>query len=291
MLVLDNRGHQYQVANEYEEIDLRELILDIWASKWTIIIITLAFILAAAIYSFFIVDPVYQASTTVELSNVEGLYSKPANIVRYLKSNTLLLPVMRDLGYDYSEAGLQRFIASSLTVESSSNSSIIDISLRNHDPQLVGEVLKGIVAALKEEADRDYELKTEKLKRDISNIERELEEIGERIAGINREIELIIGSGMEPAEKSILTTSLIGNLNIYVEQKSSLEAEKRALEDKLLSYRPFRFLNEAYVQDSPVAPRKLFNLAIAGVLGGFIALFFVLMKNYLLEDRGGIKEG
>lgn len=45
MLVLDNRGHQYQVANEYEEIDLRELILDIWASKWTIIIITLAFIL------------------------------------------------------------------------------------------------------------------------------------------------------------------------------------------------------------------------------------------------------
>lgn len=291
MLVLDNRGHQYQVANEYEEIDLRELILDIWASKWTIIIITLAFILAAAIYSFFIVDPVYQASTTVELSNVEGLYSKPANIVRYLKSNTLLLPVMRDLGYDYSEAGLQRFIASSLTVESSSNSSIIDISLRNHDPQLVGEVLKGIVTALKEEADRDYELKTEKLKRDISNIERELEEIGERIAGINREIELIIGSGMEPAEKSILTTSLIGNLNIYVVQKSSLEAEKRALEDKLLSYRPFRFLNEAYVQESPVAPRKLFNLAIAGVLGGFIALFFVLMKNYLLEDRRGIKEG
>gem|GEM_PF-2267006 len=95
----NNTGYRYQLANDYEEIDLRELILEIWSHKWLICLITLAFILVAAVYSYLIADPVYQASTTVELSNVEGLYSKPANIVRYLKSNTLLLPVMRDLGY------------------------------------------------------------------------------------------------------------------------------------------------------------------------------------------------
>lgn len=44
---------------------------------------------------------------------------------------------------------------------------------------------------------------------------------------------------------------------------------------------------EAVVPDNPVAPRKLFNLAIAGVLGGFTGLFYVFMRNYLLDDKAG----
>ena len=109
-----------------------------------------------------------------------------------------------------------------------------------------------------------------------------------KIADINGEIELIASSSLDATEKSILTVSLIENLNIYVGQKNKLEEQKREIENKLLNYRPFRFLNETYVQDSPVAPRKLFNLAIAGVLGVFTGLFFVLMKNYLLGDRKSI---
>lgn len=288
MLSLENTKYQYYPVNDYEEIDLRELILEIWANKWVICFITLAFILIAGIYSFFIADPVYQANVTIELSNLEGLYSNPANITRYLKSNSLSLPVMRALGYDYSEAGVQKYIANSLTVESSSNSRIIDIKLRNHDPQMARGILEGIVNALKVEAEREYELKIGKLQKDLAYIEMELEDIVKKIADINGEIELIASSSLDATEKSILTVSLIENLNIYVGQKNKLEEQKGEIENKLLNYRPFRFLNETYVQDSPVAPRKLFNLAIAGVLGVFTGLFFVLMKNYLLGDRKSI---
>ena len=45
---------------------------------------------------------------------------------------------------------------------------------------------------------------------------------------------------------------------------------------------------EAVVPDNPVAPRKLFNLAIAGVLGVFVALFYVFMKNYF-DEKAGLK--
>lgn len=133
---MDNRGHQYQVANEYEEIDLRELILEIWSHKWLICLITLAFILVAAVYSYLIADPVYQANTTFELSNLKGYYSEPANIARYLKSNTLFLPVIEESGYDYDEAKLQRYLADFLSVNSSNNSRIIDVSLKIRSQKL-----------------------------------------------------------------------------------------------------------------------------------------------------------
>ncbi|MFY9495990.1 MAG: GNVR domain-containing protein [Halanaerobiales bacterium] len=87
-----------------------------------------------------------------------------------------------------------------------------------------------------------------------------------------------------------MTVSLLNNLNIYVQEKNRLQTEKSKLEEKLLNYQPFRFLNEPYVQDSPVAPRKLFNLAIAGVLGVFVALFYVFMKNYFFDEKAVLKK-
>jgi len=287
---MDNRGHQYQVANDYEEIDLRELILEIWSHKWLICLITLAFILVAAVYSYLIADPVYQANTTFELSNLKGYYSEPANIARYLKSNTLLLPVIEESGYDYDEAKLQRYLADFLSVNSSNNSRIIDVSLKNKEPEIAKELLKVIVNALQENANHEYRMQTEKLQRDMANVEEELENIEQKIAEINREIDRINASKLEATEKSVMTVSLLNNLNIYVQEKNRLQTEKSKLEEKLLNYQPFRFLNEPYVQDSPVAPRKLFNLAIAGVLGVFVALFYVFMKNYFFDEKAGLKK-
>ena len=53
------------VYNEYDEIDLRELIMVIWDNKWLIFAITSAVVLIAGIYSFFIAVPVYETSSEI----------------------------------------------------------------------------------------------------------------------------------------------------------------------------------------------------------------------------------
>jgi len=54
-----------QVYNDYEEIDLRELFMVLWDSKWFILAVTTVFVLIAGIYSFFIAVPVYETSSEI----------------------------------------------------------------------------------------------------------------------------------------------------------------------------------------------------------------------------------
>lgn len=72
---MKNSEQQYQYYAGYDEIELRELILEIWANKWVIFFITLAFILVAAIYSFIIADRIYESRAQIyapDFSLIDG---------------------------------------------------------------------------------------------------------------------------------------------------------------------------------------------------------------------------
>lgn len=287
MLFLENTEYQYHVHNEYEEIDLRELIMEIWTNKWIICFITFLFVLAAGIYSFFIAEPVYQANATIELSNIEGVYSNPDTVTIYVKSNTLVMPVMEEFGRNYNEGELQKYLGSSLTIANPDNTRIIDLSLKNKDPLLARELLNGILLSIQENANLEYRVLIGKLQEDISSAERKLNKTDEEIEKINQVIDNISNSNLEATEKNLLVTGLLNKLSIYIEQNNKVQAEKKLIENKLISYRPFKIINNPYTLESPISPRKLFNLAIAGVLGGFLSLLFVFGKKYLMEDNTG----
>ena len=58
-----------------DEIDLREIFATLWRWKWTIIGVTLAFMILAFVISKFFMDPVYEAHTVVApaaMSSVNG---------------------------------------------------------------------------------------------------------------------------------------------------------------------------------------------------------------------------
>src|SRR5690606_33978316 len=64
--------HRTPTPNDSDEIDLRELFCTLWASKITIIIITLACAIIAAAYAF-LATPVYQASAQTLPPTSSGL--------------------------------------------------------------------------------------------------------------------------------------------------------------------------------------------------------------------------
>ena len=58
---MENEG-----CNEYyEEIDLREIFLQLWDNRWPIVAITFSFLLFSVIYSFYIVEPVYETGSEI----------------------------------------------------------------------------------------------------------------------------------------------------------------------------------------------------------------------------------
>jgi len=70
--------------------------------------------------------------------------------------------------------------------------------------------------------------------------------------------------------------------------KSSIEglnSEINSLKASLGNVRPTKVIKEPTVSETPVSPRLLLNMAIAGVLGLFLGLFFVFFLEWLEKNK------
>ena len=285
------KGTNNQEYYDEYEIDLREYIKLIWDNKFFIISLVIVMTILAGIYSFYIVDPVYQAHTTVQLSNTEDFYSNPATAMRLLKSNAIVMPIMNELGQEYSEADLQGYLEANMTLGNPNGTQIIDISLENTDPIIAKQVLNDAIISYKKKADVQYNKAINNSQKNLSVIESNIDSLDKQTKSVNQNINNISESDLSPTEKSVLISGLTNKLSAYIEQRNSFVTEKREIEEYLLSYQPFQILNQPYVSEDPVSPNKRLNLAIAAVLGLMTAIFLVFFIEFLKEDeetKGGI---
>lgn len=140
-----------------EEISLREIIEIFLKGKWIIACITIFCMLVGGIYSFFIVEPVYQAQTMLMISPISNATSQdtenkffdlvgslsqyPQMTVDTYKEQ-IKAPVI--LSYIRSELGLEKtplsVIASKITVEAIKNTNLITVSVKDTDPQIATKI-------------------------------------------------------------------------------------------------------------------------------------------------------
>ncbi len=270
-------------GDEFVEIDLRECIFLIWSKKWLITVFVFLSVLLASIYSFYIVEPVYQAQATIQLSNVEGMYSNPESAVQILKSTDENMPVVKKLGVEHTAASLQKYLSNSLVLEKRENTRMIQISLNNKDRMFVGQLLNGMLKRYEEEADIEYNKIVDNSKEDLLTISDSLDEIDRQLKSIDQDISNISGSMLNSTEKSILMTGLTDNLSTYIGQKNNLLQQKRRVEEQLLKYQPFNIINEPYVLENSISPNKKLNLAIAAVLALMLSVFIVFFIEFMKE--------
>lgn len=147
-------------------IDLREYLRIV--AKWKKFIIsgTLMFIMAAAILSFFVMSPVYQAKTLLMVTQAtnqlqstqnqqqEGLEDVVGNLSRLpvltmntylgqLKSDILMQRVIDDLKLDpelYSAGGLSNTISGTIVKDSN----LIEVKVQNTDPSLAAAIANNL---------------------------------------------------------------------------------------------------------------------------------------------------
>ena len=130
------------------EIDLKEYLDIIWNKKWLIIGITLLAALISGLISFFVLQPVYEASTTIMIgrSNTSEkslqyddlmLNQKLVNTYsEIIKSNTVLEDVISNLKLGQSVTRLKE----NVKVNPIADTEIIEIKVDNSDPVLATNI-------------------------------------------------------------------------------------------------------------------------------------------------------
>jgi capsular polysaccharide biosynthesis protein len=141
--------------NEMEEqvISISE-VFEAIKKRWTIIVaITLTATIISGIISFFVIDPVYEASTKVFVGKEENdnaaYNSSEINMYQQLlqtyaqaiKTKDLVNRAISGLKYDGLEA---RNVVESLTVNPISNTQILQIKYQSKDPNEAKDVLKSV---------------------------------------------------------------------------------------------------------------------------------------------------
>lgn len=137
-----------------EEISLREIIEVMLNFKWVIAAVTAAVIALSGIYSFFILQPVYEAgavilirqpSDSIDLDRdlidvVEALSRETFDLERYklqVRSHALMEQVIQELDLPFTPATLSR----SINVGRIDNTNMLTISFTNQDPELAATVI------------------------------------------------------------------------------------------------------------------------------------------------------
>ena len=139
-----------------EELDLKELFSMFWAKKIQIALLIAIFIVIGFIYSFVLLEPKYQSTTSILLAGSNssqeddntGITSTEMTLNQNLvstyseliKSKNILSEVIENLGIDKSEDALK----ANITVSEVEDTDLIQISVVDEDPTLAQRIAKEI---------------------------------------------------------------------------------------------------------------------------------------------------
>ncbi len=155
-----------------EELDLKELFLIFWNKRLEILLITLIFLVVGIVYSYFCITPQYKASTNLVLVQSSASSSKNSDsaitttditmnsklISTYselIKRNVVLGQVSSNLNLSEEETNK---VKNEITVKSVQDTEIIEITVKDVDPNFAAKVASEIATVFSEKIVEIYNI-------------------------------------------------------------------------------------------------------------------------------------
>lgn len=135
-------NHMHQNPDRYnsyyeDEIDLREYIMILWNRRAAIALVTLLSILAAGVMSFFVLEPVYEASTQI-LASADSV---PNEVI---KSPFFLSKVVEELDLPNQEPYTPFGLARSVSVQTGKPATLTVIKIEDTDPERASAIVNAV---------------------------------------------------------------------------------------------------------------------------------------------------
>jgi len=212
------------MKEQYDEIELMDILLVIWKRKWLIILPTLLCVIAAGVYSFLLpqkweVDAIIQPSKLF-IQNEQGefqevLVTDPNQITGQINGASYDRLISAELNVE-----LRKF--PKLKAETLRNTNLVRVSIREEDTQKAESILLSLFKHLKVELDRKVDVEMKGIDTKITENENliKLKEFNIKDA--------LNGIKMEEIEKNKMRQEILSAKN---KLKISEEREKNILEE------------------------------------------------------------
>lgn len=280
-----------------EEIDLREIFAILWKWKWTILGVTMAFMIIAFIVSKFFMDPVYEARTVVAPANINALngssltyvvdaenslqWQMSEDIKSMLKNsqvninnfNTLLLSdhvlakCRQSLSLDQSIVQIRNCVEIKLNKDTNTTEIIVSGSDPQENSDLANELVNQTISYARE-------LNQEYMTNMIATLESQLAQAENKLIEAKNE-------PRTTAVDDLRREGEIARLEQIINMLSGKLVEIQLLQSSISDQQDIIVLSPATPPTDPVSPRIMSNTAIAAVLGFMLIVFAVFVIEYM----------
>lgn len=268
------------------EIDLRDIFLVLWKSRFLIIGIFMIAVLVAGVISF-TTPPIYKVSCIVTLGNFgDPIYTSQDPVMAIMHSDEYLLDVIDLLSFNVPSEKFREFEERIKIAPVEGSSDLLIISTETEDVQEGMEIVETIVWLFANRSEKSYNMHSNIRSEQLSNIQMRLKTI-KTDTNQSREIlnNLLSATGGLSPENELRISRTLEYLNDEELRCSSLEDREQELQKQLTLQRNLEVIQEAKRPVSPVKSQNILIIAVAGILGLMISVFVVFLRECLREDN------
>jgi capsular polysaccharide biosynthesis protein len=268
-----------------EEISIRELLEIMFEGKWFILGISFLAVFIAGIFSFYILTEKFEAKANIifdkKFMEQQGLSIDSYN--ELVSAHSMVELIYNKLDLESKEVSLKSF-KNSIRTEVNKDASLISIIVTSKDPVLAQQAANLLgtssMNSFSKRLISDKERQIIKYERMLAEVETELEKTPKLLGTF--EVQDMGSRVIQVPELNPLYQRLSSRWDQLSAQVTLLKAEKDYLNQGLLADAEdlYIILQKAHLPDEPVSPRKLLNVAVAGILGLMISVFLVFFKKY-----------
>ncbi len=282
-----------------KELSLKNYINVMLEWKWLVICITVISMLIATVFVF-ISPEVYKGNAMLELPFIpqaqignwlsttsngvvfDGLSFSPDEIANFVKSNAFLEIISKDCKIPFSS------IQSSLTVNPVKNTKILSITFENSDKDNIRKFFTDLMIKLQSSK---YGVLYNKEKEFLTNykisLQRQIQENEKILYSAKKVINLISQKMPDNVDSFLLYSKDLSEYSNLSDKQDVLTDKLVAIENVLNNAHGFNYISGVYVENKPVKPKKLFNIAVAGTAGFFFAILLAFFLEYMQgsEDK------
>lgn len=262
---------------EYYEIDLMDYVKVIFKrKKWLFSIFLLA--IAGAFVLTANSPETYQTRAVLRIGQVRGeKLENPQEAMIVLKQPSTLKEISKDINFENfeerpeNEAGV---VDGLLDVKNPEKSNLVVITAEDGSPQLAYEGAQAAANLVTERHNKLFEEKIKSIEERITIYQKEVDQLKEQIEQFR---------GRNYSEGQGLA------LQGYLDSLRSSRNKLNNLRLKKTNSKNTEIVAEPTIPESPEGPRLRLNLAIAGVLGIFIGIFWAFVLEWWEENKDKLK--
>lgn len=255
-----------------DEIDLRLLALRLWRCRWPILGITVVAGLLAAAVSLYLLPPVYESRTYIQLSEHSAqAYVTPAAAARVLTSPLFLRPIAARHGIPDGRK-LERMVRA----DPVRDTRIVYLRIRDHDPDRLRAFTRDVVEEFLRRSSQRVRERREAVGRRLAAVQAQIREV-ERTLELSRQI--LHRLQTSPSEAGFAGSFALNATGLSGSIYGSLVASEKDLRIELSSLELPSLVQEPYIPPEPVSPRPALNAAVAATVGFLAAVFGVIVRD------------